>query len=538
LSSERPYAFTEHVFEIGREIAAQLTIAIRQEQLRRQAEQNVAGLERLLDEQTVALRLHNRALESSTVGVSIVDARLPEMPLIYVNPAFTEITGYRADEVVGRNCRFLQGNDREQADLDEIRAAIREERTCRVTVRNYRKDGTLFYNELTISPVRDTSGEVSHFIGIASDVSRRQQTEAALRQSEETLRIMLNATEDIALLMDTEGQIQICNEPVGRLLGRPIAEIMGTTNVYDLLPPDVSALRRRRAAEVIASGQPVSYEETFGDLIIDNFVYPIADGNGHVVQLAVFGRNVTERKRAEANLRQALEQEKELNQLKSRFVSMASHEFRTPLTTILSSVGLLEHANGAMPHERQLRHYNKVRTAVNHMTGLLDDVLLIGRAESGRMEFRPEPVGIKQLCQDIAEEMQLVVKETHRIHFTVQFEQEQLLLDASLMRQILTNLLSNAIKYSPQGGDVTCSLTAEAGCLVLRVRDGGIGIPERDRTRLFDAFHRAGNVGNISGTGLGLAIVHKAATLHGGTVHFASQEGRGTEFVVEIPLGK
>ena len=217
---------------------------------------------------------------------------------------------------------------------------------------------------------------------------------------------------------------------------------------------------------------------------------------------------------------------------------MASHEFRTPLTTILSSVGLLEHANGTMLPERQLKHYSKVRTAVNHMTGLLDDVLLIGRAESGRLEFRPEPVAIKQLCQDITEEMQLAAKETHRIHFTAQCEQEQLLLDVSLMRQILTNLLSNAIKYSPQGGDVICSLTAEAGCLVLRVRDEGIGIPERDRTRLFDAFHRASNVSSISGTGLGLAIVHKAATMQGGTVHFTSEEGRGTEFVVEIPLGK
>jgi len=130
------------------------------------------------------------------------------------------------------------------------------------------------------------------------------------------------------------------------------------------------------------------------------------------------------------------------------------------------------------------------------------------------------------------------VKETHQIHFTAQFEQEQVLLDKSLMRQILTNLLSNAIKYSPQGGAVAFSLSTEANCLVLRVRDEGIGIPMRDQARLFEPFHRAHNVVNISGTGLGLAIVYKAVTLHGGVVHFTSEEGEGTEFVVNIPLGK
>lgn len=249
-------------------------------------------------------------------------------------------------------------------------------------------------------------------------------------------------------------------------------------------------------------------------------------------------QRTTELQRAETELRKALGKEKELNQLKSNFISMTSHEFRTPLTTILSSTELLEYANGTMSPDRRLNHYGKVRTAVNQMTRLLDDILFISKTENGHLEFAPEAMDIEQLCRDIIEEMHLITKKTHLIDFSSHFTSGNAFLDPRLMRQIITNLLSNAIKYSPAQSTITFTLAEQNQQLILTVQDKGIGIPQADQTHLFDSFYRASNVRHISGTGLGLTIVQRAVTLQGGQVQFHSKEGLGTEFVVTIPLPK
>lgn len=242
---------------------------------------------------------------------------------------------------------------------------------------------------------------------------------------------------------------------------------------------------------------------------------------------------------AEAVLQRNLAREKELSQLKSRFVSMTSHEFRTPLTGIQSSIDMLEHYCDRLPKNERQELFQQIQTGVSRMTEMLDNILLIGRVEANRMAFQPVPLDLSALCRAICKEVS-IVKLAHsnqpKIELNYLTDVSEYVLDPILIRHMLENLLSNAIKYSPQGGTITCQVDASASELSFMVSDQGIGVPEADKSKLFDAFHRADNVGAISGTGLGLAIVKQSVELHGGHIQLWSELGKGTRFTIQLPL--
>jgi signal transduction histidine kinase len=217
---------------------------------------------------------------------------------------------------------------------------------------------------------------------------------------------------------------------------------------------------------------------------------------------------------------------------------MASHEFRTPLTTIFSSAELLQHYSQTWSEDKKLKHYNRIEAAVKRMTELLDDVLLYSKAESGKLEFNPKPLVLKDFCSDLVEEIQLGIGENHKITFIYSGPCNNACMDEKLLLHILTNLLTNAIKYSPQDTTILFSCYCEKREVIFEIKDEGIGIPPEDQKRLFESFHRAKNVGTIPGTGLGLAIVQKSVELHGGRITCTSEVGVGTTFRVTLPLNK
>ncbi len=231
----------------------------------------------------------------------------------------------------------------------------------------------------------------------------------------------------------------------------------------------------------------------------------------------------------------ALQREKELNELKSRFISMASHEFRTPLATIQTSSDLLKRYGERLSSEKRLTHLTRIDGAVRRMTEMLDDVLTISKTEAGKKECHAEPVHIVDFCRTIAEEFSLLCKDTHEIHFSAPAGDFQASVDPNLLRHILTNLLSNAVKYSPNASDVYFDLIEDADSLVFRITDEGIGIAHDDQEHLFEAFHRGKNVDTIKGTGLGLSIVKQFVELHNGTIKARSRLNEGTTFTVRIP---
>jgi signal transduction histidine kinase len=236
-----------------------------------------------------------------------------------------------------------------------------------------------------------------------------------------------------------------------------------------------------------------------------------------------------------AELQAALQKEKELNELKQRFVSMVSHEFRNPLAAIQSSSELVRNYGHKMNEERKHGHLDSISTQVSRLTELLDDVLFISKAQTVGLEFKPARLNLEAFCRKIAQEIQQTTRK-HQIVFAPRGNSVETRADEKLLRQVIANLLSNAVKYSPQGGMIHVHLFYEDQKAIIQVQDQGIGIPEEDHKHLFEVFHRAGNVGEISGTGLGLAIIKQAVEVHGGSISFESQVGSGTTFTVCFPL--
>jgi signal transduction histidine kinase len=246
--------------------------------------------------------------------------------------------------------------------------------------------------------------------------------------------------------------------------------------------------------------------------------------------------DITPRKNAERELLVALQREKELNEMKTRFVSTVSHEFRTPLATILSSAELLRLYPDKLDDGEKLDLLRGIEEGTKRMRRLLDEVLTLGRAESGKLQLRPTRLALPEFCRKVVGELRIGEGKQHEIVLEDRFDLDSAELDENLLRHILNNLLSNAIKYSPAGSRVTLTLARDDDKVRLTVQDSGIGIPAEDQPRMFESFHRASNVENRQGTGLGLSIVKKAVDLHGGSISFESQVGAGTKFIIVLPL--
>lgn len=251
---------------------------------------------------------------------------------------------------------------------------------------------------------------------------------------------------------------------------------------------------------------------------------------------AQLAAEVEERKRAQAELDRALASERELGELKSRFVSLVSHEFRTPLGITMSAVELLRHYSDRLPPEKLAELLNDIHGATLRMSGLMEQVLLLGRVEAGKVTFQSAPLDLRTLGGKFIDEMHSVTNGRCPIEFRAEGNLDGARGDEGLLRHIFSNLLSNAAKYSPNGAPVEFRVQREGDTALFVVRDRGIGIPLEDQPRLFEAFHRAGNVGETPGTGLGLLIVKRCVEMHHGAIAFDSRAGEGTTFTVRLPL--
>ena len=241
----------------------------------------------------------------------------------------------------------------------------------------------------------------------------------------------------------------------------------------------------------------------------------------------------TKQKQAEAEVRKALEKEKELNELKSRFVTLASHEFRTPLSTILSSVSLIGKYNELNEKEKIQKHITRIKSSVSSLTVILNDFLSLSKLEEGMISNHPTDFNLTHLCQEIGEELSMTKKEKQTIECRHE-GLEKVYMDQNILKNILLNLLSNAIKYS-ESGTITLATYVSSTTVIIKVQDQGMGIPDADKPFLFSRFFRAHNAVNIQGTGLGLNIVKRYIELLSGYINFESELGKGTTFTIEIP---
>ncbi|MGB2924612.1 MAG: PAS domain-containing sensor histidine kinase [Limnothrix sp.] len=266
------------------------------------------------------------------------------------------------------------------------------------------------------------------------------------------------------------------------------------------------------------------------------------DSRGDCHELKIVGvmRDISDRKQAEVDMHQALVRERELNQLKTRFIDIASHEFRTPLTSILGFAELLEQYSHKFNPEVQRSHLRRIKDAAQRLQTLVDDVLSVSRVDGDNFALELAPTNVMMLCQDILQELEVVFENAHMCRLSIDpmlsgDRPQAPLLDSKIIRHVLTNLLSNALKYSFPSEPVTLEIHCTKNQITFLITDRGIGIPADDLLHLFEPFHRAQNVGKIPGTGLGLHIVERYVSLHDGTIMVTSVVNSGTTFRVNIP---
>lgn len=230
------------------------------------------------------------------------------------------------------------------------------------------------------------------------------------------------------------------------------------------------------------------------------------------------------------------EREKQLNDLKLRFLSTTSHEFRTPLTTILTSSELLLMIGRTLNEERYVEYIYQIQNAVNYMTSLLDDILAVNKTEVGKWKFSPSEIDLYDFLHKLVEEAKNNGTPNHNIIIDYKLKDKNAIVDNKLLQHILSNLLSNAVKYSPFGGDIILKVKASKSDLDFIIIDKGIGISKKDQKNLFETFYRGHNTGKIEGTGLGLSIVKRCVDSHGGKINFKSELNKGSTFTVSIPM--
>jgi len=238
---------------------------------------------------------------------------------------------------------------------------------------------------------------------------------------------------------------------------------------------------------------------------------------------------INELEKTKTELNEALEKEKELNELKTRFVSMASHEFRTPLATIMSSLSLVKAYGDKGEHEKQNKHIQKIKNSIGDLTDILNDFLSVSKLEEGKVEFVLQNLNIKEFIEKIIAELSALCKENQSIVYKHKGD-EFFQLDPKLMKHVLFNLISNAVKFSPENVAIEIESNISNNQLIIEVKDKGIGISKEDQKHLFERFFRARNASNIQGTGLGLNIVSSYVEMMNGIVTVESEENNGSVF--------
>ncbi len=396
------------------------------------------------------------------------------------------------------------------------------------------KDGTLIPVETHVI-LGKWDGRDALF-GISRDVTEREMHETALRMQSAAFESFALAI----IITDVKGRIQWANSGFTRLTGYQMEEFIG-----------------KHCGEIIGTGQKDS--SFFGEMwstilggqvwsgeIInrrkDGTLYPeeqtitpVLDYNGEIRNFIAIKIDITDRKRFEESLQSAIAKEKELNELKSRFVSMASHEFRTPLASILMMSDSLKTYRTKMNDDQIEQKLTNIKEPVQHLAKVVTDVMQIAKIQEGKLSFDPQMIDLIALCNTAIMDFNLDSQLKNKIRLECDIETLPMMLDARLMVQVLNNLLSNAIKYAQPDPIVKVKIAEQFNQIQLSIKDNGIGIPEENQKNLFFPFYRADNVRQIQGNGLGLSIVKESVRLHGGDITFKSALGKGCTFVVHLP---
>jgi PAS domain S-box-containing protein len=500
-----------------------------------------ANIKHIIPDQFVLFK----ALEAANTGIVITDNLLPDNPIIYCNPAFERISGYSREEIIGHNCRFLQNKDRNQEARFHIQRAISNGEDCIVELRNYTKSGQLFYNELYLSPVKNEQGETTHFIGIQNDITARRKVEQALemnyeeterkvldrtrmlKESEEYLSSIVETIRESLLVMDKDYYILSANNhflntfkvSINETKGKLLYELgNGQWNIPEL---------KKMMLEILPTNNPVldyEVEHEFphiGKKLMLLNAHRVEFEGQYKDRILLAIEDITERK--------AIEQRKD------DFLSIASHELKTPLTTVLGYMQMMQRLMPENSSEKFKSVVSKTSMYVDRLNQLLAELLDVSKIQTGNIELHMHPFDFDKMVSETIEGLQtatphykIITKGKVGVSFNG---------DESHLVQVLTNLVSNAIKYSPDANEIEIYVSKVSNFIKVSVKDHGLGIKDEELKKIFARFYRVGEIQKrFPGMGIGLYISDQIVKNHGGTLWAESEVGKGSVFNFTLPV--
>lgn len=513
----------------------------------------------------------NAMFKHATEGIIITNQK---GVIIMANPRSASQFGYNEDELQGKTVEELIPEKyalrHTSHRKDYFNSPNNRPMGKGMNLYARRSDGTEFPVEISLSSfkINDERFVISFII----DITERKRQESLVSEANEQLeaRVILR-TQELAMAnthlqneMKERATIQEALRDSERLYSAiarnfpngiicvinknlEIVFIDGKElEVFDLKPDELtgkpvqSLLPGTEARSVsdhlvkVFNWESLSFELQLMNKHYNLFAVPLPDMKGYVKDILLVIQNVTEQKKAANEILSALEKEKTLNELKSKFVSIASHEFRTPLSTILSSVTLISKYQNPEDADKRDKHIERIKNSVKNLTEILNDFLSLEKLEAGKIEAHPGNFDLVQFSEELREELQALSKKGQKIQYKHEGTGREAYLDKQLLRHICMNLLNNAIKYSPEDSTIDF-MTRVNGNIEVIVRDRGMGIPAEDQEHLFERFFRAANVTAIQGTGLGLNIVRRYVQILNGNINFESRVNEGSTFTIRFP---
>jgi PAS domain S-box-containing protein len=502
-----------------------------------------------------------------------------ENKIIYANSAALNFLGYNREELINKMdiWDLVLPEFNSFLRIRRLSHQIDEELPSRYEFKILTKNKEQKWLDFSFSTIDYDNDKA--LLGVAFDITERKQIEQALEESEQSYRILVSTIPDIVIKTDLNGNIVYINDK-----GQPILDffekdmILGNSILQYIANEDFDKLKNNFRLMFEKNIGPIEYKiktgteevyycEAHGEVLHEldgspyGTVFLIRDINErkraerelqkyrlHLEELVIertkelevvnklLQEEIEKQKEAEIKVKQALSKEIELSELKTRFISIASHEFRTPLATIYSSAELLEMFGKEWDYEQYTKQIERIKKHIVGLTEIMDDVLTVSKIDSGKTKFEPAEIDLREICNNILEDIKALQQKKQKLQFKYLSENSIYFLDGKLTKMILINLLSNALKYSAMNGEIIFTVDEIENYIQFKISDNGIGIPEEDKFYLFTPFHRGSNVGNIHGTGLGLSIVKKYVEIHSGSINYVSKVNEGTTFIVKIPL--
>lgn len=506
-----------------------------------------------------ANELFKIAFDSASEGLVVVDSN---SRIQLVNDRIKELFGYQVEELTGEPIEMLvpmakRGGHVSHRDEYMKHPHSRPMGKIGMYLTGQRKDGHVFPVEVSLNYF-EKDGE-RYVMALVTDITKRVAMENELKNAQDNLEKLneeleslvvkrTKALEESQLLYESiannfpDGVISVVDQELNCIFtdgtelekqGLDKEKLIGT-NFLDRFDGVAKTVLANSYKNVREGESQICHIEHLGKHYEVHFV-SIPSRIKTRKRCLIVEINITNQKLIEMEQARALQKEKELGEMKSRFVSMASHEFRTPLSAILSSASLIEKYEKTEQQPNRLKHTDRIRSSVSNLTDILNDFLSFEKLNANKVEVQLDEVNVCELVQYAIVELEPTRKANQKINFEKKDSPCVINSDGKILKNILLNLLSNGLKYSGEDGEVTVDLEDKGDIVLLTVSDNGIGIPEKDKEKMFERFHRAENVSNIQGTGLGLNIVQKYVELLGGNISFESELGKGTTFFIELP---